>query len=148
MTAVSRRICVGRRQHMRKHEIGARVLDPHRVGLGILIGRQQQIPFRARQPLEVDRVVERADPDRQRVGVVAARRESAVGEPIDVAARPSDGEDRAAILARHGEHAHFGITHAKPIVERRADEPARRCADRVSIRSAATARPARRGCSR
>ena len=139
---------VRRRQHVRKEIVGAVVLRPHGVGLRIRALRQQQLPLHAGEPIIWNRGVERAHPRRERVGVVATRREHAARKPIDVALPAADRQDGAAVLARHGQHARRGVVDDHPIIECGAVEPARRRPRFRSRRSAAWLDREHRDCSR
>ncbi len=111
---------------MREDEVRAGVLARHRIALGVIARRPQQLPLRSRQSVVRNAAIEVDHPGRQGVRVVAARRETSAGEPIDVAARAPDRQDRAAIFARHRQHLRRGVARENPVVQRRAVEAPRR----------------------
>ena len=84
---------------MREYEATSLVLERYGVRLGIGAGREQQRPTLTREVLRELPCVESLNPHRDRVVIIAARREVIRRIPEDLLVRAAKREDSAAILS-------------------------------------------------
>ena len=113
-------------QVMREHEARAAILVRDAIRLGVVPCGKQQVPHRSRFLERQASRVEGSHPQRQRVSVIAARREVPRLVPVHRLLGAADRQDRPTVLARHGQRPGVRLGRLKPVEELRTAEPRRR----------------------